>query len=73
MLLSPLIDKLFDKGYITFTKNGKIVISPLLNEIDKEKISLNTEKVYLEDIKLRDRTEFLNYHQKYVFRGKFEE
>lgn len=73
LLLSPLIDKLFDKGYITFTKNGKIVISPLLNEIDKEKISLNTEMVYLEDIKLRDRTEFLNYHQKYVFRGKFEE
>lgn len=73
LLLSPLIDKLFDKGYITFNQYGKIVISPLLNEHDKERISLNTEKVYLENIKLHGRIEFLNYHQKYVFRGKFEE
>ena len=73
LLLSPLIDKLFDKGYITFTQNGKIAISPLLNENDKRKISLRTDISYIEDSKLRDRKEFLNYHQRYVFRGKLEE
>lgn len=72
LLLSPLIDKLFDKGYITFTQHGKIVISPLLNENDKLKISLDTDVSYIEDIKLQERTKYLEYHQKYVFRGKFE-
>lgn len=73
LLLSPLIDRLFDKGYITFTEHGKIVISPLLNEKDKQRISLNTNESYIDDEKIQSRTEFLNYHQKYVFRGKYEE
>ncbi|MDO4526448.1 MAG: HNH endonuclease signature motif containing protein, partial [Bacteroidales bacterium] len=73
LLLSPLIDKLFDKGYITFSQQGKIVISPLLNENDKQKISLNTKVAYIDDEKLKNREEYLTYHQKYVFRGKYEE
>lgn len=73
LLLSPLIDKLFDKGYITFNDSGKIVISSLLNDNDKSKISLDTELSYIDSEKIKERIEFLNYHQNYVFRGKFEE
>lgn len=73
LLLSPLIDRLFDKGYITFNKQGEIVISPLLNENDKLKISLDTNLSYIKKEKLNERTEYLNYHHKYVFRGKLEE
>jgi putative restriction endonuclease len=31
LFLSPHVDRLFDKGYITFTKNGSIEVSPLLD------------------------------------------
>lgn len=31
LFLSPHIDKLFDKGFITFTHNGKMLVSPVLS------------------------------------------
>ncbi len=35
LLLSPNLDKAFDKGFITFEQDGSIRLSPLLTEADK--------------------------------------
>lgn len=35
LLLSPNLDKAFDKGFITFEANGSILLSPLLSEAAK--------------------------------------
>ena len=35
LLLSPNLDKAFDKGFITFERSGSILISPLFNEAAK--------------------------------------
>jgi len=66
LFLSPHIDALFDKGYITFGPTGKIEVSPLLDsdvltrwKIDpKQNVGkFNSEQKY-----------FLEYHEKEVFK-----
>lgn len=70
LLLSPLFDKLFDKGIglITFTPEKKILIS---NKISKENIAklniFNEQKV--ESLDTDGREEFLEYHRKFIFQG----
>ena len=66
LFLSPHVDALFDKGYITFGPTGKIEVSPLLDsdvltrwKIDpKQNVGkFNSEQKY-----------FLEYHEKEVFK-----
>jgi hypothetical protein len=66
LFLSPHVDALFDKGYITFAPSGKIEVSPLLDsdvltrwKIDpKQNVGkFNSEQKY-----------FLEYHEREVFK-----
>lgn len=66
LFLSPHVDALFDKGYITFAPTGRIEVSPLLDsdvltrwKIDpKQNVGkFNSEQKY-----------FLEYHEKEVFK-----
>jgi len=41
LLLSPTLDKLFDRGYISFTNEGSLIISPLLGERDLDQLGIN--------------------------------
>lgn len=42
LLLSPALDKLFDRGYISFTDDGELVASPLLEERDLQKLGVSS-------------------------------
>jgi hypothetical protein len=46
LFLSPHVDRLFDKGYITFTKNGRLEVSPLLDPEVLEKWNIDPLKNY---------------------------
>ncbi len=65
LLLVPSLDKLFDKGYIGFESNGKILISDRIVKHDLERIGLNN------GLRLRqipDETKnYLEYHREYQF------
>ena len=68
LLLSPHVDHLFDKGFISFSEEGQILISPLL---DQKIFSLwnidpktNVGKFNIQQSK------YLAYHQKNVFKEK---
>ena len=68
-ILSPLFDKLFDKGLITFSKKKEIVISQWLSPDAIKKLKLDKIKK-VKRLPLDDkREEYLIYHRKYVFRG----
>ena len=70
ILLSPLFDKLFDKGIglITFTPEKRILIS---NKLSKENIAklniFNNQEIINLDINGRE--DFLEYHRKFIFQG----
>lgn len=70
ILLSPLFDKLFDKGIglITFSLEKRILIS---NRISKENIAkLNiSNNQEIENLDINGREKFLEYHRKFIFQG----
>ena len=65
MLLLPNYDKLFDRGYINFDKNGKILISKLINDDEIEILGIK------KDAKLfkleNEYQKYLDYHRKNCF------
>lgn len=65
-MLSPLYDKLFDKGYISFENNGQLKISNWLSAANKARIDFNFD---INDLKLNpQRLLYLDYHRKNVFK-----
>lgn len=66
LMLSPLFDKLFDKGYISFEDTGELKISNWLSSSNREKISFIYD---IEDLHLTpERRFYLDYHRKFVFK-----
>jgi 5-methylcytosine-specific restriction protein A len=65
LLLLPNLDSAFDKGYISFDNQGKIMICDSLNERDRNKLGIHSE------MKLRKIEEhhlkYLDYHRQNVF------
>lgn len=65
LLLPPNCDKLFDKGYISFDKNGKIRFSKFINEEDKMFFGLKSE---IKLLKIENKhNEYLDYHRDIIF------
>jgi len=70
--LSPLYDKVFDKGYMSLTENYKIIFSSKLSKITDEIAYSNFFKSYEnERLKLPEKfipqQEFLEYHRTHIF------
>ena len=62
LLLLPTLDKLFDKGYISFDDNGSILISKLLTNYDI--LGINEDmKIKIEE----EHKKYLNYHRNEIF------
>lgn len=65
LLLTPNLDALFDKGFITFEQNGKMVISDLLDPASATLMGLHN----LNTLKISARHKpYLEYHRLSVFR-----
>lgn len=65
ILLCPNHDKLFDKGYISFDDDGRIMISTILNRNDSMFMNVNENM----KIDINDRIRgYLEYHRKNVFK-----
>lgn len=65
-ILSPTIDKLFDKGLITFENNKKLIISPTLSKSNIDKIGIISGKKYLK-LPTENRITYLEFHRENVF------
>lgn len=66
LMLSPLYDKLFDKGYISFEDNGELKISNWLSVANRNRIDFRFD---VDDLHLTDeRRKYLDYHRKNVFK-----
>lgn len=67
-IFTPTYDKLFDKGFITFDDNKKLIVSQWLSPMNQKRLSIYTGKL----IKLlpldKKRKEYLIYHKEYIFK-----
>ena len=64
-LLCPNHDKLFDRGYITFSDDGLIMISSDLDETDRVFLNIRSD---MELTLTEGNRKYLEYHRKNVFR-----
>ena len=64
LLLNPMLDELFDKGYITFLDDGSIVISKQINDPSKFSIDINYK---LKKVENKHKI-YLNYHRENIFK-----
>tara|TARA_R110002167_G_scaffold115848_3_gene290458 strand:- start:7055 stop:7732 length:678 start_codon:yes stop_codon:yes gene_type:complete len=65
LLLSPTLDKLFDRGYISFTAEGSLIISPLLNDQDIEQLGITRSmKLYKVEAGCLP---YLEFHREFVY------
>lgn len=65
LLLVPTVDKLFDKGYISFEHSGRILLSERIDKSDWSRVGLDRH-TRLREVP-RDLGPYLDYHQEYVF------
>jgi putative restriction endonuclease len=65
LLLIPTLDKLFDKGYMGFEPNGKIMLSGKVEEDDWRRIGVN-RTLRLRDVPFESKA-YLEYHSEYIY------
>ncbi len=67
-MLTPTYDKLFDRGFITFDENKKLIVSPWLSPMNQKRLNIysgmRVDKLLLDE----KRIEYLKYHRENVFK-----
>lgn len=72
-MLSPLYDKLFDRGFITFTENKHIILSEFISPYTWKQINL-TNNSFIQSLPMDEkRIEYLKFHHQSVFKGSYSE
>ena len=68
-MLSPLYDKLFDRGFITFTENRHVILSEFISPYTWKQIGLKNDE-FIKALPIDDkRIEYLKFHHESVFKG----
>lgn len=66
LMLTPTYDRLFDRGFVTFEPDGRLLVSPTLPAEDIRKIRMDV------DLRtppfLQEQRRYLEYHREFVFR-----
>ena len=68
-ILSPLYDKLFDRGYITFSDDKRVSISNWLSRQVKDRIGIKENQLFQFLPVNPERSKYLEYHRQTVFKG----
>lgn len=68
-IFTPLYDKLFDRGFITFSDDKRMIVSNWLSPRNCERLQLENNKLFprlpIDD----ERRNYLSYHRSYIFKG----
>ncbi len=67
LLLTPTVDHLFDRGFISFENNGELLISPVAHEDSIRKMGIVTDRVTNVGRFAEPQRQFLEFHRGKVF------
>ncbi|WP_446718622.1 hypothetical protein [Ferrovum sp. JA12] len=65
--MTPSIDHLFDRGFISFENNGKLIISPVAHRPSLQRMGIDIENVYNVGGFSDGQKRFLDFHRNAVF------
>jgi putative restriction endonuclease len=66
LLLTPSIDHLFDRGFIGFEDNGRLIISPVAHRLSLQRMGIDTEKTVNVGGFTSGQKTFLDFHRNAV-------
>ena len=66
MLLTPSIDHLFDRGFIGFEDNGRLIISPVAHRPSLQRMGIDTTTVVKVGGFTSGQKHFLDFHRNAV-------
>ncbi len=66
-MFTPTYDFLFDRGFISFTDNKTIIISPWLSKMTISKLNLVPDKKYIH-LPIEGRHKYLEFHRRFIFK-----
>lgn len=66
-MLTPTIDHLFDRGFISFANDGELLTSPVADKDSLGKMGIKTNSPILVGNFNIDQKYFLNYHREEIF------
>jgi hypothetical protein len=67
LLLTPTIDHLFDRGFISFESAGDILVSPIVETFSLSRMGINLSVKNNVGTFNDEQQHFLEYHRKEVF------
>lgn len=68
-ILSPLYDKLFDRGFITFTPERKMLVSDWISPKNQERMGLKND-TFIRALPMdEDRIKYLKFHADAIYKG----
>jgi hypothetical protein len=67
LLLTPSIDHLFDRGFISFEDKGELLISPVAHQSSLIRMGVPTEERINVGLFSEGQRKFLDFHRNYVF------
>lgn len=71
-MLTPMYDKLFDRGFITFTENRHVILSDFISPYVWKQIGLKNGN-FIKALPMDDkRVKYLEFHHESVFKGSYE-
>ena len=70
-IFSPMYDKLFDRGFITFTEEKRLVLSDCITDFTWKRLNLKKD-MYIKELPMDNkRIEYLRFHHEAVFKGSY--
>lgn len=71
--LTPLYDKLFDRGFITFSKEKHLILSEYLSPYVWKQLNLKND-TFIQQLPMDEkRAKYLEFHHEAVFKGNYAE
>ena len=67
-VFTPTYDKLFDKGFISFTDNKELLVSPWISPMNQKRLEIYNGKIISELPLEKNRMKYLEYHREFVFK-----
>lgn len=68
LMLSPTFDFLFDRGFMSFTDDKRVMLSPFLSKMTYSKIGI-ADNTLIKDLPITGREKYLKYHRENIFKS----
>jgi putative restriction endonuclease len=66
LLLTPTIDHLFDRGFISFENSGALIVSPVAHTPSLNRMGVETNRIVNVGTFTEGQKQFLDYHRESV-------